>query len=227
MKVFIKVIISVLMLTPVLVIGSVLAVEDSTGAPTESDSLRTTTTRPVETEEQTEARLEAAMKARIEQRKNELNLQLSAAQRTRLSQRCKPSQTLIRNLNDKVSVYAPQRYEAYDALNEHLAILFRKLESSDVDTRALENYQTVLVEKISTFKLTMETYQLALSDLSAMNCGADLEGFQATLESARKLREDLAKMSGDIQTYVKESIKPALDPIRQQLLAKNKTEGEN
>lgn len=202
----IKIIASIAMLTPLLLFG-VASAQDNTET--------TNTTTPTQTE---------VLKQRLEKRKQEMKLRLNAAELRRVSQRCKPSQANVKKVGDKVRANIPQRHKAYEALESHLLTLINKLDAKGVDTTQLKSYREELSVKISDYKADVVSYQQALDDLSAMDCQQDPEAFKASLESARKLREELKVSIGDIRTYVMETVKPALVTLRQEL-AKNKTEG--
>lgn len=225
MKKAIKITISAAVMMPLLIVGSIAAHGG------EAHDTHQVGAANVESQlAAMQARREAAkatLQQRLDERKTRLQVQLDAARAQHLIARCKPAQAKIINLGERVNGNVPKRYIAYENLTSRLATLIEKLEASDIDTAKLQSQQTALEEKIAAFKTELEAYQQTLQDTGTLDCAADPAAFQASLEAARGLRQELQQDAIAIRTDVVEVIKPELAAIRQQLASRADTEGDN
>ena len=206
MKARLKIFVGAILAAPLLLIGSAMAHGTENHVLAQQD-------RP-------------SVEERVEKRKSELRTKLNAAELKRLEQRCKPSQSSLKKVGESVRANIPQRHVAFDHLNEHLTRFIEKLEAGGGDSTEIKAQQTALATMIAEYKADMADYQKALDTISSMDCVRDTVQFKASLEETRTLRADLNKSIGDIRTYVKETIKPTLVKIRQQLAANKSAEGE-
>jgi chromosome segregation ATPase len=163
---------------------------------------------------------------RLQKRKTEFKTNLTATQKLRLTQKCKPSQAVIKKLGDKTNANVPARAVAFTNLQTHLDALVTKLGSTSADLTELKSEQATLKTKLDTFNTDLAAYKTTLSDLQAVNCATDPTAFEASLAAARTARQKLATELTDIKSYVKDTIKPTLVKIRQQLAA-SKTGSES
>lgn len=163
------------------------------------------------------------LKQRIEEHKNLFRIKLNAAEILALKGKCGSAQTKVRTYQTKVNANVPARVKAYQNLHDHLERLVSRLKDKGIDTATLEQQLTTLDEKIQTFKDDLATYKQDLSDLKDVDCIADPDGFQAALEAARADREKLSTDTLDIKSYVKDTIKPTLQQIRDQLKAQEES----
>lgn len=196
---------------PVLLLGIVTAQEAAPDATTQT-----------ETRQQAQG---TTLQQRLDERKNRLKPTLDNPELAAIAQRCKPAQPLLKKLGDKVRANVPQRQRAYEEVDRRLVSLIEKLEVSGIDTATLKQQQGELNGKITAYKADAAKYHETLDDLTAMDCTADPVAFKASLDDARRLREDLSRQIADIRTYVMDTIKPALVEIRKSLAAGNTTEG--
>lgn len=215
MKSRIKIALSTGLLLPVFVVAPVLAVENTTTTTTQ-----TTTT----TDQTTDASSKAELSARIQKRKDELNLKLTAAEQKRLQTRCANAQGAIKSLQAKIAGTETSRNEVYTNLVSRLNNLQSKLDTKGADTAELKTEIAALQAKIDTFKTDLATYKQTVADLTAMDCAADPTGFKASLVDART---QLLKVRTDgiaIKSYVNDTIKPTLTKIRASLDTSKQTD---
>lgn len=207
MKIRTRVILSAILLTPLLFFSAAQAVDHTSTASPEDKK---------------------AMLTRLEKRKAAFKTKLTAAEQTRLKQKCKASQGKLSSLGGRVKGIETSRNNVYRELVERLTKLTPRLQDKGVDTKELEAEIEVLETKIETFKTDLADYKQAVSDMSEMECETDPVAFKASLEAARTAREKVAADAAAVRAYVKETIKPTLQELRQQVEGSKKTtEGTN
>lgn len=172
---------------------------------------------------QTEQTDRKALQDRLAQRKNQLKTRLTAAQTTRLKDRCKPAQAKLNTFHGKLRSIERSRVNAYDKIIDHLNALVSKV-GDKADTSDLQAQINTLKEKVEAFENDFTAYRQIVSDLHEMDCGADPAAFKASLESAKSLQSQLKTEAKDIRAYITETIKPTITALRQTL--NNKQAGE-
>lgn len=213
MKTHLRVALSAIIITPLLVVGVARAVEHDTA---------TNQPATLSTEDKT------AMQARLLKRKADLKTRLTNAEESKLKLKCKASQGHLSSLKGRIKGIDTSRNNVYRELVERLTKLQGKLNEQGVDTAALQTEIDALNTKITAFKITLADYKQAVSDLADMECATDPAAYKASLESARAAREKIILESAAIRAYVKDIIKPTLQQLRQQLdTTKKTTEGTN
>jgi len=218
LKTRIKIAASATLVVPLLLVASVAAQEDNTV----NSSLKVQTAQT--TVEKTAEQKKQELLDRLNKRKTELKIKLTTAAKTRLQNRCKAAQGLLSSLEGRIKGIETSRTQVYGNLEERLEKLSAKLKEAGLDTTTLDSQLETLSQKIDIFETDLAAYKQAVADLAAMDCEADPEAFKASLEEARTLRLKLHQSSLDIRIYVKETIKPTLAQLREQL--KTKSEGE-
>lgn len=155
---------------------------------------------------------------RINQRKEAFKAKLlNGAAETKLKNRCKAAQGLIKGPQARAKSIKTSREAVYGALTDHLDKLVTKLQAKGADTTKLEADITGLQNLIDAFYDSLETYTLAVNDLVAMDCEADPDAFKAALEDAREQRAGLKDLTVEIRDYLKNTVKPTLLDIRKDL----------
>lgn len=168
---------------------------------------------------------------RLTDRKTSLKTKLTTAEQARVKSKCEPSQTgSLKLLSGRIKGIETSRKETHKNLLSRLDKLVEKLKVKNVDTTALEAEIVVLKTKIATFDADLALYKQAITDLKSMDCVADPVSFKASLETARTLKQTVAKDSETIKSYVTETIKPTLKIIQASLetaekVETNKTDG--
>lgn len=205
-------------LLPLLLTGTALAVEDhgtESGLSTPSSEQASESSQAV-TELTDQQKKE--LSTRVQNRKSQLKVKLSTVQQKRLKDRCKSAQGLIRNANGKAKSVETSRGKMHTKLIDRLKELSINLKTQSIDTADLDATITDLEAKIATFNTDQATYQQAVSDLANIDdCTSDPAAFQASLESARVALKQVHEDAVAIRSYVKDTIKPTLNTIREQL----------
>lgn len=210
----IKLIVGSILAAPLLVFGTAAAIESSD-----------TTTNTGTNTEQTTADKQQLLKDRLEKRKAELKVKLTALEERRIQQKCKTAQTVLKNIHNRAENAQKRREEGYGKLVSRLNELEAKIAARGVDTTELKSQIQTLSDKAKTFNEDLKNYVQALDDMAKMDCSSDPTAFKATLEAGRTLREKLKSSAADIHSYLKETIKPTLVELRQAIAEKQATEG--
>lgn len=195
-----------------------VSAETTTTTVKQEDSIRTTesTTHDSATEVES-AEDKAARPARITEYKKQLKETLTTAAKTRIEGRCVAAQALLKvKKSNNYSVHTA-RTDAYDKILSKLQELSATASAKGVDVTLLQTNITELQAKIAAFKTANTPYQLALTDLLAIDCKTDPIAFKAALEAARTKQTDVYNASQAIRTYLKETVKPTLITIKKAL----------
>lgn len=222
MKTRSKVLFGAVLVAPILSLGVVSAHDTGATHPHPGQVAQTTPTT-TSTEGQTELTgdQKAAIKQRVEQRKAEMKIRISTAEKQRLQSRCKNAQQgSISSLRGRIKGIETSREQVYDNLVDRLTKLSDKVEGKGADVAELETQITELKTKIEGFKTDLDAYKLSVSDLADMDCSsspANAEAFKASLEAARAAREKVSQDVVAIKSYVNETIKPTLQELRKEL----------
>ncbi len=200
--------ISAVLMMPVFSMATVLAEDASTNVTT------TPTTTTAKTETETSADDTASIQARVEKRKAELKVKLAAAEKLKIQTKCKAAQGLVSSVKGRVQGIETSRTEVYTNIVNRLTDLSEKLKNKGADTTALDSDITALQAKITTFNTDLATYKQSVSDLAAMDCKTDPDGFKASLLAARTSLDAVNKDSQAVKAYVNDTIKPLLKTIR-------------
>ena len=185
-----------------------------------SQTNQTTTTQTTEKAETEIPKTPAELKAiadRVAAKKAELKTKLTAAQKVRIQTKCKASQGLVSSISGRVKGIETSRTQVHKNIVSRLTGLSEKLKNKGVNTDELNTAIADLESKITLFNTDLATYKLAVSDLAAMDCKTDPDGFKAALEAARTAREKVSQDFKAIRSHVQDTIKPLLKTIRAQL----------
>lgn len=191
---------------------------ESTSTSVQTNKTRVTQATEEETTEST-GEESTSLKQRLQERKEKLNIQLSAAQKARLQNRCKNSQGKLSSLEGRIKGIETSRAQVYEHLVDRLTKLSDKLKTKGLDTTELDAHIETLKGKIETFETDLANYKQAVADLAAMDCAEDPDAFKASLEEARTLKATLRESGQDIKEFVKGEIKTTLKAIRKQIAA--------
>lgn len=166
-------------------------------------------------EETTPAEAEAR-KTRLEERKAALKTRIDTVKQARIKNRCKASQGKLSSISGRIKGLETSRTQVYSNLLDRLTTLNDRLKSANVDTTELEGQITQLNTLVNTFNTDLEAYKLSVGDIAEMDCAADPVGFQASLETARTSRTQVAESAKAIRVYLTETIKPTLSELKAQ-----------
>lgn len=165
-----------------------------------------------------------SLQERINKRKAELKIRLSAAEKLKIQNKCQASQGHVSSVKGRIQGIETSRTQVYSNMTDRLTDLSEKLKNKGADTAALDAAIAELKKKIETFNTDLATYKQAVSDLADMDCKTDPDGFKASLQAARTAQETTSKDAKDVRAYVNDTIKPLLKTIRTALEA-DATEG--
>ncbi len=194
------------LLAPVFFVGSSLAVED------EATTTDTTTTQPLSQTQKQE------LSERIEKRKAEAKLRLTAAQEKRLEARCKNAQGMVKKVSGRVNGIETNRTKVHTNLVGRLKKLEVRLAEKGLDTTEYKTQITELEAKIATFNTDMAAYKEAVTDLGNIeDCTADAAAFKASLDASRTALQKVYDDALAIRSYVNDTIKPSIKALRAQL----------
>jgi len=197
---------SLLLVVPSISTAVAVAEGTSTGSDSSSDD-STTLTEAQKTE----------MNARLEKQKAEFKVKLAAAEKIKIELKCTAAQGLVNSVRGRIKGIETSRSEVYKNVVNHLTDLSAKLKAKNVDTTSLDADIAVLKTKIATFNTDLATYKQAVTDLVAVGCKQDPDGFKAALLAARTDLDKVKKDAEDVRSYITGTIKPLLVQIRNQV----------
>jgi len=190
----------------------------STPTPTKTEDSADGTPTPTPT---TEA--EHDLTNRLEKAKNTLKLNLAAAEKLKIEDKCEGAQKNVGKVKSKLDNIANIRGKSYEALSKRVDNLVTRLKAQGVDTTDLENERVQLGAKITQVKTDITAYRQTMADIAGMTCKSDPTGFKALLTQARTQRDTIATDAKAIKDYFQGTIKPTLQDIRDQLEAAKPT----
>jgi hypothetical protein len=161
---------------------------------------------------------------RVAQRKAERNITLATKDVQRLTSTCQSGQAKARAMQQKTIQTLDRRNKVYTQMDARLWITIGKLKIAQKDTFSYEKQRESFAIKISAFKGYGDAYKQSLDDMAVMNCKADTTGFKAMVETARIYTTQLRTQSTDIQNFVINDIKPALNASATDLGGKTTTQ---
>ncbi|MCX6729569.1 MAG: hypothetical protein NTV95_02895 [Candidatus Saccharibacteria bacterium] len=193
-----KLILSSLIVTPLLLIPVV-----AHAATTTTETTTETTTTTTETTEKRIAKYKLALKT-----------QPTAAEQIKIKANCKAAQVKGRILSAQITQKITLRSAAYVAVTGKIDGLITDLKAANVDTTKLQTERDALQKLITTYGTDLKVYQDSITDMNAIDCVADPVGFKAALEAARTSQATVLKDIKAIKAYVKDTIKPTLEDIK-------------
>lgn len=214
MKNKLKTVLGASLIVPVFALSNVMVLAHETGTPHEEDGTETYQTTAQAADNEAGGSSAEDVKRRVAERKEALKIRLTAAKQARIKSRCKASQSKISSVQGRITGVETSRTQVHQNLVNRLTRLSEQLATHSVDTATLNSQITELNVLIQTFATDLTAYKTAVADLAAMDCEADPEGFQASLESARTLRAKASESAEAVRTYLTETIKPTLKELR-------------
>lgn len=139
---------------------------------------------------------------RVAQRKNTASLKLTDSQIQNIAGRCAAAQTRLKNVQTKDKSIADNRHQTYEGVATQLDAIINRLQNQNVDTAQLKTAQAKFNNAINKYLADALSYKTAIDDAVLVKCAADPQGFEATLQEARKLRVQLAKDSEQVKAQV-------------------------
>lgn len=226
MKKHIILMISLLLITPLIAVGSLGAVanEDGSTSSRPAEGEVTVTNTP---EQPGEATDKAKIEERVEKRRKDRNFRIPFAEQVKVKERCKNSQGKLSSLSGRIKGIETSRTKRHANLLDRLNKVAETLKQKDIDTAELEAQITVLKTHFTGFDSELAAYKLVVSDLALMDCQPSPVGFRASLEVARESRTKTLQSSQAVKVYLRSTIKPTLQQLRSQVNASQSTGQEN
>lgn len=194
-----------------LVVGttSVYAVEEqsSTTAPKPTTQVAQTDT-PID---------QAELKKRVDERKARLKTRLDATTKQRLATKCTPAQQKLSEFRGRVTKNDQAYLGKYDAFIKRLEKLEAKLDEEGIKSSELLNQVGELKVKYQALVDAIENMKTSVEDAKSVDCKTDPEGFKAALDDARTQAEAVKSARGDLENYIKTTLKPTIQALKEQL----------
>lgn len=165
-----------------------------------------------------------SLQQRLDKRKAEIKAKLNAADKTKVTTRCKAAQAKLTAVESRAKTVETSRFNPYATALKHQQELVVKLKAKGLDTTTYEQQLTVLAAKVQTYADDLATYKESVKDTAELDCVADPDAFKASLETSRTLRAKVVADGKDIRSYYTMTIKPTLLALRQQLINKDDTQ---
>ena len=162
----------------------------------------------------------AARTTRIEAYKKSLKETLTAAAKTRITEKCSAAQVLVKAKVTSNTAVATARHNAYDKIVDDLEDLQTAATAKGANVAALTANIAALKVKVAAFTTANSVYQSSLSDLSLLDCKTDPTAFKAALESARTNQAAVLVAAKDVRTYLTDTVKPSLVALKTAMSAK-------
>lgn len=197
---------------------------NSTVSPQQTTSDDTTTTQANETENETEA-VKTERSNRIKKEVETQKVRLSATEKKKIQTNCTASQGKVSAVGSRLNGIETSRTEVHKNILNRLNNAVTALKAKGVDTTTLEADIATLSTKIDTFNTDLATYKQSVTDLKAMDCKSNPEGFKAALVTARANLEKVKADATAVHTYLKDTIRPLLTELKKQLESTEQTEG--
>lgn len=173
------------------------------------------------------AQATGTLEERTNQRKQARQIQLDPTQQQHIQTHCQASQLHLSRVSDRILGTTIRRKQTYDSLISRLSGLSEKIQATQVATADYDKIVQELQSKVQAFYTTVDNLEIAVNDLANLDCQADPVGYQATLEEARSLRTQTVQNMSDVSNYLRSSLKPELQDIRNQVADWHGQEGHS
>lgn len=191
-----------------------IIVSAETVSPDTSTSSEDPSKNKYEIEDKAKAEYKANLEARIEAKKQAQQNRAGVAKDNIVKAKCKSGQGLINKVSEKASSAKTSRDDIYNNMTKNAVKLSDRLKQSGQDTTKLDANIAELNVLIDKFKMDLKDMRQLALDITEMDCESDPAGFSALLDELRTNREIVAQDSAAIRNYIKETLKPTLQEIR-------------
>ncbi len=157
--------------------------------------------------------------ARIDKYRKNVTDRLSATDERRVAGVCKAAQNIVDRLQSNLDSVIEKRQQTYASVGDKLSSASDQLEAAGLDVTELNRLISQLQADAQAVITLARDYQQILTDLAALDCEADVEGFRAALGAARSARTELVTAARGLKAFVNDSIKPEVQSLREQLAA--------
>lgn len=184
---------------------------------TSPDQMNTTTQQTTSTEAVETPAQKTEREARVKQLKTAQKTKLTTTEKKKIQDKCQAAQGKMSSVTGKFNGIETSRAQVHKNILERLVTANNKLKEKGVATTQLEAEITALTAKIDTFNADLAAYKQAVTDLKAVDCKTDPEGFKAALTDARADLEKVRTSAKAVQTYLKETVRPLLTELKKQV----------
>lgn len=154
------------------------------------------------------------LQKRVQQRKDKIKENLSAAQETRLKERCSNAQAKIKKAEESAKKHSNNQDKKITALIEKLSTFAQNQKEKGQDTAGLETVIAGISQKNQAVDSAYNNYISALEDASMVDCKTDPAGFKASLSDARTQFEALKTARKELRQAIKDQLRPAIKEFR-------------
>lgn len=189
----------------------VMAEATSTDSSTSSEDKPQTN---YEIDDKTKAEYRANLEARIKAKKEAMQNRADVARENIVKAKCRSSQSLINKVSEKASSAKTSRDEIYNNMIKNAVKLSDRMKTNGQDTTKLDANIAELNTLIEKFKIDLKDMRQLAQDITEMDCETDPAGFSTLLDEIRSSRELVAQDSAAIRAYIKDTLKPTLQEIR-------------
>lgn len=198
----------------------------TTTSPQQTSNADDTSTQNTTTETETEA-VKTERTNRIKKEIETQKVRLGAAEKKKIQTSCTAAQGKVAAVANRLNGVETSRTEVHQNILNRLNTAVAKLKEKGVDTTTLEADVATLSTKIDTFNTDLATYKQSITDLKAMDCKTNPEGFKAALLTARTNLEKVRTDADAVHAYLKDTIRPLLTELKKQLETTQQTEGNS
>lgn len=131
--------------------------------------------------------------------------------------RCETITTKIEEQVTRYSKNKDPRIESYQNIVNKTTDLVTKLKGKGIDTTHLSSNLVVLDSKIKNFANSYDGYISSISSTKEYTCNKSEGEFRSSLQASRDQLRQVKDKSVDIQDYIKRTIRPEVQKIRDQL----------
>lgn len=181
--------------------------------------------------ETTDEKIEKTLDTRIQNYKKEHPSALTAAQLAKLKTVCKAAQVKTNAYTKTAVSLGDKRLKLYEGVATKIDAITQKVETynstaekdKQLDLTNLKAQNSELKTKTAKFKVDLSTYQVALNDLSTLNCQELTDTFKSALEEVRETQKSLNTTSDEIQVIIGTQIPAELNTLKDKFEGKATT----
>jgi hypothetical protein len=152
----------------------------------------------------------STLNQRIAQRKLERGTRLDTTNIQRIQSTCTGTQGIFRGYSENYSSMTANRDKVYGSIDAKLWIVIGSLKLVNEDTFKLEQQRLAFAKMVQKFDNQAAQFKQTVSDITAMNCQADPNGFVALVETSRLYNAQVRQSFKDIRNQVVNSLNPTI-----------------
>jgi len=150
---------------------------------------------------------------RISQRISRVQPNLSAEQKRSYKASCNGAQTKVSAHLENAKKFSENHDKKFDDFISRTNNLIEKLKTSGYDTASAQTALDSAATANEKTKTAYQNYILVMSDITAVDCRLDPEGFRASIDEAKTQFKELRKLRVEVRQAIKQDLKTALQGI--------------